>query len=356
MSSNHPTGRFGVLHPPEAALVRRLKALLGQRGDDGREPIERIESVLGRLERLWAAVDAFPSVHSRESLGRRQRSFETLVETFSHVNSYVAEAYLPTRAVLGRGYAMAKFNFCRMLGVVVDEYLSETEPVDELRTQVEDVMRGSICKLIAEDLLMSIASDDQLEDPLRRRAAVVLAGLWEERAVEPIQEFAGLLSSIWNAKARITINYGTLAGVTELFSLAKAGCDQEFLSYFCRDDVPDEEHAALLEFMFNATFEELEVMRRYMRDHNVDALDAEDVARIFNVPISQLHRTVHTAEDIFFTFRERQVMASQRKVRNLQGPKKTAEEYVMIYFLRRALLCVEPGRTAGPEPVPAGST
>lgn len=334
---------FSVLHPQEARLVRRLEALLESRSEAGREGLGVIGGWIDRLERLWSAIDMFPSVYSDQSLGRRRRNFDTLVEAISCVNPYVAEAYLPTRSVLGRGYAMAKFNFCRALGLVVDEFLSDTAEAEQLRTQVEDAMRASICTLIAEDLLMSVTSDEQLDSPLRRRAAVVLAGLWEERAVEPIREFAGLLTSIWNAKARITINYGTLAGVTELFGLATAGCDPEFLSYFCREDVPDEENAALLEFMFNATFEELEVMRRYMRDHNVKVLNAEDVARIFNVPPSRLHRNVHTAEDIFFTFRERQVMASQRKVRNLPGPKKTAEEYVMICFLRRTVEGPEPG-------------
>jgi hypothetical protein len=292
---------------------------------------------MDRLKRLWDAIDCFPSIYSNKSLGSRKRSFETLVETFSHVNPYATEAYLPTRAVLGRGYAVAKFNFCRMLGILVEEFLSNYEEVDELREQVEDVMRSSVLTVIAEDLLTSISADERLEEPLRRRAATVVADLWEHRAVGAIEEFFSLLTSIWRAKSSITINYGTLAGVAEMFCLARAGCDPEFLSYFCRDDVGEEEHAALLEFMFNATYEELEVMRRYMREHGVKALAAEDVARIFNVPLCRLHRTTHTAGDIFFTFRERQVMASQRLVRGLPGPKKTAEEYVMIYFLRRDL-------------------
>lgn len=327
------TDEWTVLHPQEASLVGRLCHLLEERGDEAQKGVQAIKEGLVRVERLWQAIDDFPSVHSRESLGARTRSFETLIEAFSHINPYVTEAYLPTRAVLGRGYAMAKFNFCRMLGILVEEFLSDGKERDELRVHVEEVMRSSVCTLIAEDLLISIAADERISERLRRKAAVILAGLWEERNIGAVSEFAGLLISIWNAKSRITINYGTLAGISELFCLSQAGCDPGFLAYFCREDVSEDEQAALQEFMFNATYEELSFMRRYMREHDVKALGAKDVARIFNVPMSRLHRTTHTAQDIFFTFRERQEMASQRMIRSLPGPKKTAEEYVMIYLL-----------------------
>ena len=328
---------WSVLHAPEADLVIRLLEKLEAEGEAGQEGRRAILDGLARLKELWRSIDRFPSVLDAQSLGKRYRNFDTLVETLSHVNPYVTEAYLPTRAVLGRGYAMAKFNFCRMLGVIVEEFMDEDPDIDDLDQDVEEIMRDSVCTIIAEDLLMSITSDERLEEKLRRKAASVVAGLWERRDLEAVQAFFKVLASIWRAKSSITVNYGTLAGVAELFCLAQAGCDPEFISYFCRDDVGEDERTALLEFMFNATYEELEIMRRYMREHGVKALDAEDVARIFNVPMSRLHRTTHTAEDIFFTFRERQTMASHRLVRNLPGPKKTAEEYVMIYLLRQAV-------------------
>lgn len=326
-----------ILQEAEEKLARKLIRLLDEKeGDLFTQGKKAISEGIDRLENLWSAIRQFPSIYSNESLGKRTRSFETLVETFSHVNPYASEAYLPTRAVLGRGYAVAKYNFCRLMGVVVGEFLADSEEnIEEIREEVESVTRAAVLTVIAEDLLMSIAGDSRLEDPLRRRAALVVAELWEERAVDAIEEFFNLLTSIWDAKASVKINYGTLAGIAEMFCLARAGCDPEFLSFFCRDDVGEDEHAALLEFMFNATYEELEIMRRYMKEHGIKALAAEDVAKIFNVPVCRLHLTTHTPADVFFTFRERQTMAAHRLLRGLPGPKKTAEEYVMIYFLRR---------------------
>ncbi len=339
---------WSVLHEPEADLVIRLLEKLESREGKAQEGRRAILDGLARLKELWRAIDRFPSVLEAQTLGNRYRNFDTLVETLSHVNPYVTEAYIPTRAVLGRGYAMAKFNFCRMLGVIVEEFMEDDPDIDDLDQDVEEIMRDSVCTIIAEDLLMSIASDERNDEELRRKAASVVTGLWERREIQAVQAFFKVLASIWRAKSSITVNYGTLAGVAELFCLAQAGCDPEFISYFCRDDVGEDERTALLEFMFNATYEELEVMRRYMREHGVKALDAEDVARIFNVPMSRLHRTTHRAEDIFFTFRERQTMASHRLVRNLPGPKKTAEEYVMIYLLTQQI-AKEQGLAEPPE-------
>jgi len=326
---------FTVLHPRERELVEDLVKQLSLNGT--RDGVVAIEEGIERLEELWQAIDRFPSVYEAQRLGSRYRNFATLIEKFAHINPYVTEAYLPTRAVLGRGYAMAKFNFCRLLGVVVEEFLQDEPDVDDLMERVDDVMRESVCTIIGEDLLMSITSDERLEEDVRKLAVSAIAGLWEEREVGAMRGFFHVLTSIWRAKASMTINYGTLGGVAELFCLARGGCDEEFLSYFGREDVGADERAALLEFMFNATYEELEVMRRYMHEHGVKALGAEDVAKIFNVPLTRLHRTTHRPEDIFFTFRERQIMASHRRVRNLPGPKKTAEEYVMVYLLRRQL-------------------
>ncbi len=177
---------WSVLHEPEVAVVNRLLDRLERQEKKGEEGRRAILDGIARLKELWRAIARFPSVLDAQSLGKRYRNFDTLVETFSHVNPYVAEAYLPTRAVLGRGYAMAKFNFCRLLGVIVEEFMEDDPDIDDLEEEVEAVMRDSVCTIIAEDLLMSIASDERLEEELRRRAATVLAGLWERREVRAV--------------------------------------------------------------------------------------------------------------------------------------------------------------------------
>ena len=43
-------------------------------------------------------------------------------------------------------------------------------------------------------------------------------------------------------------------------------------------------------------------------------------------------------------FRERQLQAAARRLRNEPGPRRTAEEYVMLYFLEKE--CAEKGAGA----------
>jgi len=82
-------------------------------------------------------------------------------------------------------------------------------------------------------------------------------------------------------------------------------------------------------------------MRRYMQEQGRHALDAESVARLFDVKLDRLHTTTGTPQDMFFTFRERENWAIHRRLRKLDGPKRTAEEYVMVFVLGRQPGCPE---------------
>jgi hypothetical protein len=71
------------------------------------------------------------------------------------------------------------------------------------------------------------------------------------------------------------------------------------------------------------------------------------VARILEVPISDLHVRTRRSEDMILTFRERQVRATGRRAFGLAGPKRTAEQYLMVFILCRTseedLLACEEG-------------
>jgi hypothetical protein len=263
------------------------------------------------------------------------RDVHTLTRAICRSDPYSVEAYMPTRAVVGRSYLVAKFNFFRLLVRMCRHYMPEGRRRQELLDELGFSVRESVTSIIAEDVLVSIAADDGQDMDLRRKAIYRLADLWEHRTIRSVRDFFPLLYSVWDAKARVTISYGTLAGTTELLSLMREGCDPAVIDYFTSDQISEEERQALIELVFNATYEELETMRHYMERNKLDVVGPNDVAQIFNVPLSKLHQTTATAEDMFFTFRERQVNAYQRKIKTLAGPKKTAEEYLMIYYLRQ---------------------
>ena len=325
-----------VLDQREAALVERVLAVLDdQPGTTAAEGALHVRGAVARIAELWRAVDAFPRARECQRLGPRRRDLRSLMDTFAHVERYSLEAVLPTRASLSRSYGMAKFNLARMLRYVVADFLTGSAESQELTEAVDAVERSAAATIIAEDTLRAIASDTDHPRSLRRRATGLLAELWDTWATRGLRDFAPLLDSAWQAKSRVRIAYGTLEGVTELFQLIRNGCDPSLVDHFSSDGASPEQHEAFEEFLFNATHEELLRMRRYMKEHRRGAIGAQDVARIFHVELERLHTTTGTAQDMFFTFRERETWAAHRRLRDLPGPKKTAEEYVMIFAFER---------------------
>ncbi|RME27291.1 MAG: hypothetical protein D6806_04865 [Deltaproteobacteria bacterium] len=326
-----------IFEPEEIVLAGKVLALLAGEGtDEAQASSDHLVKVMDQLARLRDVVTSYVSVVKPHKVAGQQRDLHTLVEAICKSNPYTIEAIIPTRAVVGRAYMVAKFNFLRLLGRVVRHHVVEKEARKELISEIDYFVRQAVATIIAEDILISIAGDEKLELDLRRKATFVLADLWEHRTSKPVREFFPVLSSVWEAKSRFTISYGTLSGTSEMLALMREGCHSAAIDYFTSESLTSEEREALIELVFNATYEELETMRRYMAENGLQVLSPEDVARLFNVPLSRLHRTISSPKDMFFTFRERQVNAYHRLVHNLPGPKKTAEEYLMIYLLRNS--------------------
>jgi hypothetical protein len=151
-----------------------------------------------------------------------------------------------------------------------------------------------------------------------------------------VRHFFPVLDSVWQAKSHITVTYGTLSGVSELLSMLSAGCDPVFVDCFSGDETPDEEEYALQEFVFNFSYEQLQQLQRFMETTGASSVDSLMVASILEIPITDLHVRTCTCEAMIFTFRERQMMANNRRAVGLPGPTKTAEEYLMIYLLEEA--------------------
>jgi len=60
-----------------------------------------------------------------------------------------------------------------------------------------------------------------------------------------------MLNSMWEAKTRFTVAYGTLSGTSEILAMIREGCDPTVLDYFAADHISEEEQQALIEMVFN---------------------------------------------------------------------------------------------------------
>lgn len=323
-----------MLDPEEIVLAGKVLSLLDDLSSvEARDSAAHLKAVIDQLVRLRQVVTGYPSILLHHTLAGEKRDVHSLTDAICRSNPYTIEAIMPTRAVVGRAYLFARLNFFRMLQKTVMHHLPDDAARSRLAAELERFVRQSVLTIIAEDILVSIAADPQLHLDLRRKAVYMLADLWEHRTARTVKDFFPLLESIWEAKTRVRITYGALTATSEILDLIREGCDPEVIDYFTRDHISEDERQALLELAFNSTHEELETMRRYMKRHHMQVLAPQDVAQIFNVPLSRLHQVIASPKDMFFTFRERQVNAYHRALHDLAGPKKTAEEYLMIYFL-----------------------
>ncbi len=343
-----------TFEPDEDRLARDLLARLDEREDpDAHASALLIREVMENLITLRKVVTDYPSLLKPYRVAGQARNVHSLVEAICESNPYTIEAHMPTRAVVGRAYLVAKINLFRTLLRIARHSFPEPATSPSLEPELTRLLRVLITTLIAEDILVAIAADVRAEPELRRKAVYLLVDLWEHRQARTVQDFFPLLDSVWEAKTRVTISYGTLSGTSEILGLMREGCDPEVIDYFTREHISEDERQALLELVFNATYEELQTMRRWMSRHRKDVLAPKDVARIFNVPEERLHQTISNTQDMFFTFRERQVNAYHRSLHDLPGPKKTAEEYLMIYYLRQANISPPQENISCPPPEPA---
>lgn len=331
-----PLPYIDLLEPDEREVLARLwERLDTQEPERAGEGQAHVAAALERLGKLWEAIEAQPSILRSQTLGDRHRNLRSLIDVLASCSPYSAEAFLPTRAVLARAFLMAKLNFCRLLGVVIDEMVSGDPQTPRLVAEIERIQTSAVCDVMAEDLLRMIASDVTQTRRVRRRATRVLVQMWESSACVVVDRLFPVLDSAWQAKTHITINYGTLAGATELLSMLSKGCDPLFVESFSREDVSEDEEFALQEFVFNVPYEQLQTIQNHMAQYGSSSVDARAVASILNIPMDQLRVRTRTCEGMIFTFRERQSLASHRRAFDLPGPKRTAEQYLMTFLLEQ---------------------
>jgi hypothetical protein len=301
-------------------------------------PLEKtISDAAIRLERLAALMLEYPSLLECQLLGAQRRDTSSLIEALSQTTLFTVDMILPMRAMVGQTYVMARLNFFRLLHQVVQEALCEREDFTSLEDAIGQRISQSIHAKVIESLLIAIVSDNTLDAPVRTKSARALTYLWEDRFSRGIETFFPVLEATWEARRKITVQLGTLVGVSEIFSLMRAGGDPRFVDYFSRQTCPEEEIQAFREFLFGLSTEHIESLNTSIKNGDRMVLSPGCTDTLLSLPPSFLYH--HTATDfvtqLYLFFFKRHLEALTRRVSALPGPKRTAEEYVMIFFLEQ---------------------
>jgi len=314
-----------VFDTEEKALVEHCLAVIeAEKPEESRYIKRSVDS----LVRLGQAISQYPSILGRHRLGEAVRTVDTLIEMLCRRNDYDAMLYIPTKAVLGKTFLIAKINLFYML-----KYLAETTAA--LSGKIADIMAKivlNIFTLMSEEVFYSIMGDGEIERGLRRRAGEQLANIWEYRLNWTIMDYAPKLGALWEARKKLYPVFGTLMGTSELIGICQS-LDPAWMS-FLRDEIHSQDTmAALEEFIFGLTHEELLAIRDKMSSEDIFAVDKGQIETLLGRNHFYSNFDEIDPREMYRFYRQRKLNASYRQRALLPGPKKTVEEIFLGYLL-----------------------
>lgn len=310
----------------ERALVERALPAVG-----ASNPMQRaeLEGMIARLGTLATLIRDAPSMASSwDAATRRTFSAESLVEELCRVHEYDLDLHIPTKAVVGQAYLVAKINMLKALGYMLEAAQAPRHFIE----QIDHEVAQSIYTKLAEELFVALVTESEVPRRVRSGAARFLYRIWEHRVLIEIDDFAPLLESAWAARSKLLPVLGTMLGTHEVFRLFQEAHDQRFLDYFGGEDVEEEPLLAFEEFLFGLSYEEIARIRASMAEEGKACISLEQArALLGHVGSSPIDESGAAA--LYTSYKKRRLNAGHRALIGAPGPKKTAEEYVMIAFL-----------------------
>ncbi len=316
-----------ILDRTERSLVERALAWL-------RVSRPRDSAVLWnqvkRVAMLGGVLEQTPSLLLPTSLGATERDANSWVAALSHLDPMGGGLALPEKAHIARAFLLAKLALLRAFQTALSPDAAGGEPA--LFQEVRGEFAQAVYTLIATEILVSLLSEHDVSDRNKRRAARQLMLIWDRAAQLEIDDFCPLLEEAWRARCRVQVRFGALLGVGEYMRLVQSDCPSEFLDFFARDDVSDEEVQAFEEFLFNLPHEDLVRLRASIRDSGGGVVGAGEAARILGRPLEE-STTVDDPEALYRSFRRRRTAAAFRHTSRAPGPHCTAEAFIMLHVL-----------------------
>ncbi len=328
-----PGSSSDYLSPRERDIVRRaIEAIEGIQG------YAQIEANVGRLGWLARLAQTYPSFRYAV-LGGNVRTEETLIAELVEQDRIGSELDLPTKAHVGRAFLVAKVHLFRAFLRAFRE-VRDTVPVG-LVSDVRHEHDQTVYTILGEEVLLGLIRCANVQRPIKEAAARSLIRIWDEPAHE-ITDFSPVLEAVWFARNRVEVELGTMMGVTEFFRFVQQDVPAEFVAYFSRDDISDEEEQAFEEFLFGLVHEEIVRLRNEMHRQGVASIDNQFARQVLGYGTTRVLRR-GDALAMYRSYRRRALACDFRRLSGLDGPRRTAEEFLMQAILQRKLRVETPG-------------
>jgi hypothetical protein len=334
MSPAEAVDTHGLFDDAETELIERALAAVTRKAP---EDAASLRELLDQLATLSNALSATRPLRKPSSLGGERRDKNTLIEHLCQLDGLSSDLVLPLKATLSRTFLLAKIMFLRGF-IKATGALAATGPEFPLLThQLRDELAQSIYTQLAEELLLALLRKPDVILDTKRQVADQLIVIWDDAQLE-IDDFCPLLEAAWRARNRISSGFGCLLGTTEYFRLVCEDCPPQFLNFFAREEMSMAEGQAFEEFLFNMTFEELSTLRATMKEQELDVVTSDWACHVLGRSLETLDRSGEIDPmALYRSYYRRQLAADYRILAGTEGPRRTAEAYLMIYLLGQRL-------------------
>jgi len=320
-----------VFSGTEELIIAETKKMLSNSGDI--DDIKLIEDTLLSLEMLAESISHYPSLLNQQVLGKHSRTLETLVDNLCSHAGLNLLLNTPTKAVLGRGFTIAKMNFFILISYVCSDYLHLCSGKDNIRK----VISLNVFSIMAEEVFISIISDVTLDIDVRTKAGLLLVKIWEFRIYKGIEELEPILTDLWISRQSFTPSFGTMQGITEITSFC-AGRNSLLINFLSDSEFNDDTLDALKEYLMGLSYEEINKIEDYMESESISSFNMTEIDRVKKKEKSYPMNDYHDPREMYHFYVRRKNNANFREKSCMRGPKSTIEKYIICYMLKHGII------------------
>lgn len=317
-----------VLSTKEKELVNMV---FDQLRTSSPQALESITAQIADLERLAAAIARFPSLLQRQVFaGQEVRTQESLVHALLEFRTGDRMLHLPSKAILGKGFLVAKFHTFVSMSKAARAQHFHTKDLEALRAATLRIM----FTIMAEDVYLSLLEDTQIPQDIREQIAVSLIVLWEHRSDQNVADIAPVLEAVWTVRDKLVPAFGTMVGTSELLLLT-IELDEQW-TMFIKEKLSDPDISqALEEFLFSLSHEQINILKNKIKEQSCTSISREDVYALLGerIPVD----VELDPRNFYLRYTIRRDNARARTRLNLEGPHKTLEDHFTRFILEKNL-------------------
>ncbi len=312
-----------ILTPKEKELYDQFIPILKEKSP---ERLSVIESRMKDLTKLAESVARFPSLLERHDLPGGIRTPQLLIDSLvKHQTKGDTTLQLPSKAILGKGYMVAKIHTFSSIAKICEQ----TECPKSLSQAFQTETITMMFTLLAEDVYIDLINDASLPLEFRRSWGLSLLLLWEHRNDQTIESVAPVLQQVWNARRRLAPAFGTMMGTSELIMMSMQ-MDEQWISFIKTKLQFPEVTQAMEEFLFGISTEQVTTLKTILRERGISSINRDDVSAFLGEHVKADAGLDY--RDFYSLYTVRRDNARARDRMKLPGPKKTLEDYFIMYI------------------------